>query len=95
VAERQFYILAYDVVEDRRRTKLARVLESLGERVQESVFEAYLTQAELDKLLKKVKKLLKADEDSLRVYLLCSACREKVRTEGRGKVTPAPGPKIV
>jgi CRISPR-associated protein Cas2 len=92
---RGFYVLAYDVVEDRRRLKVARYLEAMGERVQDSVFEAYLTERELDKLIGKVRKVLKPDEDSLRVYYLCGACREKVRTAGRGRVTPLPGVKIV
>jgi CRISPR-associated protein Cas2 len=95
MAERGFYVIAYDIVDDKRRSKIARYLEATGDRVQGSVFEAYLTAAELDKLLKKLKKVLKGEEDSLRVYLLCGACREKVHTEGRGKVTPPPGVRIV
>jgi CRISPR-associated protein Cas2 len=95
MAESGFYVIAYDVTDDKRRSKVARTLEAIGERVQGSVFEAYLTPAELEKLLKKIKKLIKGEEDSLRVYLLCGACREKVHTEGRGKVTPPPGVRIV
>jgi CRISPR-associated protein Cas2 len=95
MAQRSFYVLAYDVVDDRRRLKVARYLEALGERVQDSVFEAYLTPGELDKLIGKVRKLIEAQEDSLRVYELCAACREKVRTVGRGRMTAPPGLKIV
>jgi len=93
--ERVFYVLAYDMTDDRRRAKIARLMESLGLRVQGSVFEAYLTKSELEKLLKRAVKLMKAEEDSLRIYMLCAACREKVRTEGRGQVTPPPGVIIV
>ena len=95
MAERAFYLVAYDVVADRRRAKLARALEAIGERVQESVFEAYLTEAELTSLLKKAGKLLNPKEDSLRAYLLCGACSAKVRTVGRAQVTPAPGLRVV
>jgi len=95
MAERAFYVVAYDIVADKRRVKVARALEAIGDRVQGSVFEAYLTPAELEKLLKKVGKLLNAEEDSLRAYLLCSACRTKVRTVGRATVTPPPGLRIV
>ncbi len=90
-----FYLLTYDITDDKRRPKIAKIMESVGDRVQHSVFEAYLTQPELDKLLKRVKKVLSARDDSLRVYQLCAACREKVRTEGQGKVTPPPGVMIV
>ncbi len=95
MAERAFYVIAYDVTDDRRRLKVARNLEAVAERVQGSVFEGWLTDAELERLLKKVKKTLKGGEDSLRVYLLCAACREKVRTDGQGRVTPAPCVRIV
>lgn len=95
MAERGFYVLAYDVVDDRRRLKVAKLLEAMGDRVQDSVFELYLTAAELDKLLAKVGKALAPKEDGLRVYQLCSECRGKVRTVGAGQVTPPPGVKIV
>jgi len=90
-----FYVIAYDIVDDKRRLKIAKCLEAVGERVQASVFEAYLTAAELEKVQKKVGKLLKAEEDSLRVYFICSDCRGKIKTSGRGKVTEPPGVKIV
>ena len=95
MAERAFYVVAYDIVADKRRAKVARALEAIGDRVQGSVFEAYLTQVELDRLLKKLGKLLNAEEDSLRAYLLCGACRTKVRTVGRAEVTPPPGLRVV
>ncbi len=95
MAERGFYVVAYDVVADRRRAKIAKYLEAVGDRVQESVFECYLTAAELAKLQKKLGKVLNQEEDSLRYYFLCSDCRGKIRTAGRGQVTPPPGVKIV
>jgi len=95
MAERAFYVLAYDIVADKRRAKVARLLESIGDRVQASVFEAYLTPAELDKLFGKVGKLLNAQEDCLAAYMLCEGCRGKIRTVGRARVTPPPGLRIV
>lgn len=93
--ERIFYILAYDMADDRRRAKLARLMESMGVRVQGSVFEAYLTAEELQTILKKSKKFFKEKEDSLRIYTLCSACRAKVQTLGIGVITPQPGVVVV
>lgn len=95
MADRSFYVVAYDIADDRRRAKIARYLEAMGGRVQGSVFEAYLTVGELEKLLRKVTKVMCEGEDSVRVYLLCGACREKVRAVGRGQVTPPPGVMIV
>jgi CRISPR-associated protein Cas2 len=48
---RNFYIIVYDVVDDKRRLKIAKYLESIGERAQKSVFEVYLNPQELEKLL--------------------------------------------
>ena len=95
MSERSFYLVTYDVADDKRRTKLARHLEAIGDRVQDSVFELYLTAAELEKLLKQVRRLIKPAEDSVRIYFICSDCRGKVRTEGLGRLTPAPGVRIV
>ena len=51
--ERSFYILAYDIPDDRRRAKVARLCESIADRVQGSVFEGYLAPRELEKILQK------------------------------------------
>ena len=92
---RSFYVIVYDVVSDKRRLKMAKYLESLGDRVQYSVFEVYLTQQELEKLLRKFNKLIDAKEDSVRVYMLCEACRGKIEMLGKGEVTEPPGVVIV
>lgn len=70
-------------------------MEAIGERVQDSVFEAYLTEAELTKLLKRVERVMEMEEDSLRIYLICADCRTKIRYVGLGKVTAPPGVVIV
>jgi CRISPR-associated protein Cas2 len=93
--ERSFYLITYDIVADRRRQKMAKLLESLGDRVQKSVFELYLTPPELEKLLRRAKKFINEKEDNLRVYILCSACRGKARSIGAGQLTPPPGLTIV
>jgi CRISPR-associated protein Cas2 len=92
---RSFYLLAYDMSDDKRRAKIAKLMESLGERVQGSVFEAYLNAAELQKIVKKSEKIMKMEEDSLRVYFLCEACRPKLQLLGQGKPTPPPDTMIV
>lgn len=93
--ERNFYVLAYDIVEDKRRQKIAKLCEAVAERVQDSVFEGYFTPEELQKLDKKVKRIFKKEEDSLRIYRLCSACHDKIQMHGAGKATPPPGVRIV
>jgi CRISPR-associated protein Cas2 len=93
--ERSFFVVVYDVADDKRRSKVAKYAESLGERVQKSVFEVYLTPEELSKMLKKMARLIHSKEDSVRVYDLCSACRGKIHSLGVGQVTAPPGLVIV
>lgn len=95
MSERIFYVLAYDITSDKRRLKIARLMESMGVRVQGSVFEAYMEAAELEKVVKKALRVLDEKEDTLRIYFVCEACRAKVRTLGKGEVTPPPGLMIV
>jgi CRISPR-associated protein Cas2 len=93
--ERDFFVLAYDMTDDKRRAKIAKLMEAVGERVQGSVFEAYLNRTELEKLLKRVKKVLSEKEDSLRIYYLCEACHQKPLMIGHSQLTPPPGLMIV
>lgn len=93
--QRAFYLLAYDIRSDQRRAKIARLMEAYSGRVQGSVFEGYLTPEELEKLLRKAKKVMQEKEDSLRIYCLCQTCRSKVRLVGQGEVTQPPGVMIV
>ncbi len=95
MALRAFYLLAYDIASDKRRAKIARLMESLGERVQGSVFEAWLTGDELEKLVHKALKTLNEKEDSLRVYPVCEACRPKLKVYGQGTPTAPPATLVI
>ena len=60
-------VFAYDIANDRRRRKVAKILENGLVRVQESVFEGRLTTKKADAIRKRIEALMKPD-DSLRVY---------------------------
>ena len=90
MSQPDFYLLAYDISDDKRRAKIARIIEAAGARVQGSVFEAYLSPADLQTLIKRIKKVMKKGEDSLRVYFLCEDCRKKIQAIGSGAVTQPP-----
>lgn len=79
------YVIAYDVSEDKSRTRLAEVLLDYGERVQKSVFEADLKREEVQEILKRVSKLI-ASGDSLRFYPVCENCSRGIVVEGRSSV---------
>ena len=83
-------LVSYDVPNDRRRTRLAHTLKDYGQRVQYSVFECNLEEAQLARLRSRVEKLIEATEDSVRIYLLCRGCAERLEIQGLGVATRDP-----
>jgi len=75
-----FYLVCYDVVHDRRRDRVSRLLEAYGLRVQRSVFECVLTPDQYDLLQKRLqnKRFLKPDEDQVRFYPMSPRHRKLV-----------------
>ena len=79
------YVISYDISIDRRRARVAKLLEGFGQRVQRSVFECDLTERQYAVLERKLRRLLKqAEGDSLRTYRLCASCVKQVQIEGAG-----------
>ncbi|PIE31974.1 CRISPR-associated endonuclease Cas2 [candidate division KSB3 bacterium] len=73
-----YFVLSYDIKNDRRRVKVHDVLKNYGERVQYSVFECDLSRKEFHKLREELAPFIDVEEtDSLRIYRLCSECRRK------------------
>ncbi|RDI94737.1 CRISPR-associated endonuclease Cas2 [Meiothermus sp. QL-1] len=66
-AER-LYTIAYDIPDDGRRVKVANTLKSFGERVQLSVFECWLSPAQLAELKRLLRKKVDLTQDSVRIY---------------------------
>jgi len=83
-------VVAYDVPDDRRRTRLADALEDFGVRVQYSVFECLLTPEQLEALRKRVGAEIDTAEDTVRIYRLCAECAAKVELLGTAKKTEDP-----
>lgn len=76
------YIIAYDIPDDRRRTKVHKILSGFGKWTQYSVFECFLSKKEFILLKSKLAKHLESQQDSIRFYPLCASCLEKVETVG-------------
>ena len=80
-----FIVVTYDIVDNRQRLRLAKVLSNYGQRVQKSVFECQLEDRQYLKMRKEIDKLLDLEEDSVRYYFLCASCRRNVEVSGRGR----------
>lgn len=84
-ADQTLYVIAYDIPDDRRRTKVLKILRGFGQWTQYSVFECFLSAKELILLHDRLRKQIRPDEDSVRFYPLCKACCAKVETVGGNK----------
>src|SRR5437588_10181545 len=76
------YVIAYDIPDDKRRTKIHKLLLGFGKWTQYSLFECFLSRKELILLQSKLEEHLVAKEDSVRFYPLCASCLSKVETVG-------------
>ncbi len=84
---KQFVLVVYDISVDYRRTKLHTALLDFGTPVQYSVFECWLSKAELKQLRARVRRIIRPRKDHVRYYFLCGACVGKIETTQVGEVT--------
>ena len=83
------YLICYDIKDDKRRKKVAELLEEKAFRIQESVFVGEFTAQDLKKAKAGIKRLVhvngeQGDIDSVHIYPLCDACWKKVWKLGSG-----------
>ena len=76
------YVIAYDIPDDKRRTKIHKILLGYGKWTQYSLFECFLTRKDLVLLRSRLNEHLVAKEDSVRFYPLCASCVSKIETVG-------------
>lgn len=57
------YVAAYDIAEDFRRRRVARILKGYGLRVQRSVFEVWLAPEEVSEIKRRVGPLLSTRDE--------------------------------
>jgi|LSQX01.1.fsa_nt_gb CRISPR-associated protein Cas2 len=82
-----FVIISYDIVEDKRRNKISKMLENYGTRVQFSVFECLIDALQLKTIKEFAESILETSADSMRYYILCESCLKKVDIIGTGEIT--------
>ncbi len=81
-----FYIVSYDISDDGKRNRVAKTLLDFGTRVQYSVFECIMDDKLLEKMIKRLKKIV-SEEDRVRIYTLCAKCDKVIRVLGSGEIT--------
>jgi CRISPR-associated protein Cas2 len=82
MSQASLYVIAYDIPDDKRRTKVHKALCGFGEWTQFSLFECFLDARDLVRLRAKLDTLLEPGEDNVRIYPLCKDCQARVETIG-------------
>lgn len=93
-------IVSYDVATEtragrRRLRRVARVCESVGQRVQKSVFECRVDTAGFEELERRLLAEINPDEDCLRFYRLTEPVKLHVREHGKFKAVDFDGPLVI
>lgn len=91
-----FYVVVYDIPDNKRRQKVHDLLEGYGKWVQYSTFECVLSSAKFAELQKRLRHRVKLEEDSIRFYPLSRHTSGQVETWGVGPpITEFPGSVII
>lgn len=76
-------VIAYDVTDDRRRARLAALLQAHGDRIQKSVFVLTVEEDTLREVASRAAATLDLGEDSVYVFRQCRTCWSAVELVGQ------------
>ncbi len=79
-------IATYDITDDKRRSRVAAMLQVWGTRIQYSVYLLVIEEEELNQLVTRVGEVLSLREDACRFLRQCSRCWEDGIQVGRKHV---------
>lgn len=93
-------IVAYDVSTEtkegrRRLRRVAKVCESIGQRVQNSVFECRVNQMQYEELERNLLAEINDKEDNLRLYRLTEPVELHIKEHGHFRAVDFEGPLII
>lgn len=74
---KNWYLVAYDIREQKRWRKAYQLIQGYGERIQYSIFRCWLNQRDREKLRWELEKILAA-EDSLLLIRLPNQCVQSI-----------------
>lgn len=78
-------VIVYDIANDRRRTRVFKLLKNYATRIQYSVFEGNLTDEDIILIQAELAKIMNPKEDGIAFFQLCKKCIKTVKRIG---VTP-------
>ena len=88
------YLICYDVADPKRLRAVARLMEQHGTRVQRSVFVCRLGDAQVDALVRALRRRLSLAHDAVSIYPVCVRCEAGALHLGRAFTAP-PVPHVL
>ena len=90
-----YILVSYDIVDNKVRTRVMKLLKNYGRRVQLSVFECDLDDEMYRRVKRGVDQLINKKEDRVRYYRMCRGCLERVIISGWGDVSKDEGFEVI
>jgi CRISPR-associated protein Cas2 len=91
-----FFLVCFDVSDDRVRYRVVKALKGVGVRVQKSVFECSgIGEKQFLLLRERLDAIIDHETDSVRYYRLCRACVREVEWSGIGERPDTSSYKVV
>lgn len=93
-------VVTYDVCTEtsdgrRRLRRLAKVCESVGQRVQKSVFECQVDEMQMEQLERRLLAEIDEQEDNLRLYRITESAQVRVKEYGVFRAIDFEGPLVL
>ena len=80
-----FFLVCFDIVDNKTRYRVVKILKGYGIRAQKSVFEcANMTEHKFMKMKSDLDDVIDHGEDTIRFYPLCRACIKAFEFSGIG-----------
>jgi len=80
-----FFLVCFDIVDNKTRYRVVKILKGYGVRAQKSVFEcANMTEHGFIKMKSRLDDVIDHSEDTIRFYPLCRTCIKNFEFSGTG-----------
>lgn len=89
------YLVCFDISDNKTRNRIGKYLGAFGNRVQESVFEVELADADALRYVQDKLAAWLTEGDDLRFYCLCRNCRLKSYTANHERIAGLPSLVVI
>jgi CRISPR-associated protein Cas2 len=77
-------LVCYDIADPRRLSRVAKILEDYGQRVQKSVFEVHVGRSSFRIMKRRIDTEIEPAEDGVKYFCMCRRCSYNAEFMGVG-----------